>query len=129
MFNDAQGREPRRPQVPDRTLPKITDVQIRYVDYQPPKRRFIQSAYAERNRAIEFVVAYEGDYPRTYAMSPILYVGDTAVGESEELGDDRIRFLAFDEDRLEEGAPIYLGWPNERADSTRQEAQFRYTLK
>ncbi len=129
MFSDAQGKEPQRPQVPDKTLPKIVDVQIRYVDYQPPKRQFIQSAYADRHRAIEFVVAYEGDYPRTYAMAPILYVGDTAVGESEELGDDRIRFLAFDEDRLQEGAPIYLGWPNERPNLNQQEAEFRYALK
>lgn len=127
MSFDAEAKEPIIQTADVWRLPKITDIQIRRTDYQPPERRFIVSAFAQYREAIEFLVQFEGEYPLNRALSPILYVGNTPVGESEIVEDDRIRFLAFEPQRLEEGAPISIGWSGSSQEAVKTE--FTYSLE
>ena len=80
-------------------------------------------ALARYDAAIEFTVTTDGPFP-VRALGPALYVGQTAVIESEQVEGERYRFLAFEPDALEEGAPIALGWSARSTD--RRETRFRF---
>lgn len=127
MSFDAEAKEPLVQPADVWRLPRITDIQIRRTDYQPPKRRFIESVFAQYREAIEFLIQFEGEYLLNRALSPILYVGNTPVGESEIVEDSRIRFLAFEPQRLEEGAPISIDWPGSSQEPVKTE--FTYSLE
>ena len=127
MSFDAEAKEPLVQPADVWRLPRITDIQIRRTDYQPPKRRFIESVFAQYREAIEFLIQFEGEYLLNRALSPILYVGNTPVGESEIVEDNRIRFLAFEPQRLEEGSPISIDWPGSSQEAVKTE--FTYSLE
>jgi hypothetical protein len=127
MSTDSQSQETLRP-IPDGwQLPRITGIEIRRTRYEPAKYRFIQSAYSAYREAVELLVSYEGEFPVSRALSPILYVGEVPVGESKLLEGNQARFLAFQPEQLEEGAPIFVGWPGQ--PELRKETGFRYQLK
>lgn len=125
--SDSESKETEISVTRPRRLPEIVDINIQRVEYSPPDRRFIRSAFSEYNQAIEFVVTYEGEYPRSQALAPVLFVGESIVSESEMLDDNQVRFLAFDERRLEPGAPISFGWPND--PEQRQVTQYHFNLE
>src|SRR5258705_13811543 len=127
MSTDSQSPEPQSPD-PDRwQLPKIIDIKIRRVRYEPAKYKFVKSAYSEYHQAIELVVTYEGEFQTSRALSPILLVGEVPVGESEPLEGNRIRFLAFHPEQLEKDAPIFVGWPG--MPELQEKTDFRYELR
>ncbi len=125
MTTDATSREPSSPR-PQWKLPNILDVRIRRIPYQPSELRYFQSYLAKYQEAIEFLVKTDGPIP-IGGLSPVLYVGDMEVTESEGVEENAYRFLAFEFDQLKEGASISLGWPNQPKEQ-RLETKFRYKL-
>lgn len=113
---------------PQWKIPKVLDIRIARVPYEAPKLRHFESAYAKYKEAIEFLVNTDAPLPPIRALTPVLYVGETAVVGCGAAGENKYRFLAFEFDALEEGAPISLGWPGQPAEA-RQRTEFRYELK
>jgi len=125
MTTDASKIEPEAPR-PRWKLPKILDIRIARVPYQAPKFRHFKSVYAKYKEAIEFLVETDGSFP-IRALSPVLFVGETPVVENEAVKEKVYRFLAFEFDKLEQEAPISLGWPGQPVE-LRQQTKFRYKL-
>ena len=97
------------PRVPHLDLPEIVRLQIRRISFKPPKLRNFKSRLSKYTEAIEFMVHLKGSVP-VRAFGPALYVGDVPVIESTKVDEKTYRFLAFNIDALEPGAPIYWGW-------------------
>src|ERR671921_428997 len=108
MSVDKTSKEPSAPK-PEWKLPTIVDISIRSISYQAPKLRFFQSQFAKYNKAVEFLVKTNDPIP-IRALSPALYVDDTEIIEGETVEKNLTRFLAFDIDKLQQGAPILFGW-------------------
>jgi hypothetical protein len=105
-------------------LPEIRDIEIRRIPFEPRRPRNFESALADYKEAAEFRVRTSGPIP-VRALGPALFVGSVQVIESEQVEGDLYRFLAFDLDRLESGAPIRWGWVNASEEEQRV-TEFRY---
>ena len=111
MSTDSQNPES-IPQSPAWwNLPKVTDLRIRVTDFEAPRYQILRSEYSDVQETIELLASYEGEFQVDRALSPILYVGDTPVGECQLLENNQARFLAFEPEKLQRGAPIFIGWP------------------
>jgi hypothetical protein len=111
---------------PEWTLPGIVAIEMRRIDFQARRPRNFESALARYDEAIEFIVRTDGPIPAR-AMGPALFIAGEQVSESEQLSDDTYRFLAFDMDRLESGAPISWGWMGDPEDQ-RRETGYQFDL-
>ena len=123
MSTDASQHEQRNG-LP-RRLPKLVAVDTRRVPFEAPKLRHFTSSLSKYDKAIAFDVETDGPLPMFEAVTPVLYVGDTILTEGKQLEEAVYRFLAFEERRLEPGAPITLAYPGTPAE-TRPETRFRY---
>jgi len=125
MSTDATQKEPDAPRQQVK-LPKVVDLQISRVPFQPPEHRHFESYLAKYTEAIEFLVKTDEPF-RSVAIPPALYVGDAAISESSAVDEKEnvYRFLAFEPSELEEGAPISLGWLGQPAEE-RVETGFKY---
>jgi hypothetical protein len=98
---------------PNWELPEVEDVSIKSATFQPKKPRHFASPLAAQPNVIEIVVTLKSPLPNR-ALPPVLYVGDTALTQSEALDKEgrRIRFWGLDRARLAASAdaPIALGW-------------------
>jgi len=109
MATDPGSRE-RDAERPDFSLPEVLELHSRRIRFEPPKHRNFESALTRYEEAIEFVITTDKPIP-IRALGPVLYVGETPVGESAPLRKkNSYRFLAFDLEALESGAPVSLGW-------------------
>jgi hypothetical protein len=61
--------------------------------------------------AVELLVTTSEEIP-ALAVTPSLIVGEVPLGEYEPVGPNRYLFVAAQPERLQEGAPISLGWPD-----------------
>lgn len=111
---------------PEWRLPNIVEIEIRRIDYRPRERRNFESALSQYRDAIEFIVHTDGPIPAR-ALGPALFVAGEQVSESEQLDEGLYRFLAFDFERLQSGAPIRWGWMN-APEEERQETEYRFEL-
>ena len=111
---------------PEWTLPEIVGLEIRQIDFQPRRGRYVESALARYREAIEFIVRTAGPIP-IRALGPALFIGEERVIESEQLEEDTYRFLAFEIENLEHGAPIRWGWLNDQEEQL-QETEYRFEL-
>jgi hypothetical protein len=102
-------------------------MRIQRIPFQAPRLENFTSRLAQYAEAIEFIVELDGPIP-TRALGPALYIGDIEVHESERLNDTTWRFLAFDSDRLQIGAPISWGWMAD-PPQLRIPTQFRYEVQ
>jgi len=125
MTIDDTKKEPDAPR-PEWELPEIVEVRIKRIPYKAPKLRYFESYLAKYNEAIEFLIKTDGSFP-IRSLSPVLYVGNEPVTESEAIEENVCRFLALEFDQLKEGAPISLGWPG-LPKVKRKETKFRYNL-
>lgn len=123
MTTDSSQPLPGAPR-PEWTLPEITRIQIRRVPFQARKPRNFESALANVNEAVEFLVQTSGPIP-IRALGPALFVGDVQVTESQQVGENEYRFLAYNIDQLKPGAPIRFGWIND-PESERRETPYQY---
>jgi hypothetical protein len=105
-------------------MPEMTDVKIRAAEHRPRSTRDFATPLAEAKDAVEIVVSLK-TAPPARALSPVLYVGDTRLTESEAVDKEgkEIRFWAFDRSKLAEGVPIEMRWMNEAPLASKREAK------
>jgi hypothetical protein len=123
MQGDSSSH-PRKPPSRDLwKLPRIEKVTIQRVRYQPPRKHVIGGRVVEFAEGVEILVQTDGEIP-VRALSPALNVGDAEVVENERAAEGAYRFFVLDEEALDEGAPISLGWVG--VPKKRGKAKFRY---
>jgi len=109
---------------PSWELPEIVEVQTLNVSFEPRQLRNFRSSLEAKTEAIEFQIKTNRPIP-IRALSPVLYVGNVVLTESEQIGENLYRFWAFEPNILETEAPISLSWTNTPNEQL-QESQFRY---
>jgi hypothetical protein len=90
-------------------LPAVLSVEASRVRYDPPRRYYAGKELREIREGVEILVRTAEPLP-VRAISPVLFIGDTIVGDYEVAGPSLYRFFLFDL-ALAPGAPIALGWP------------------
>ncbi len=110
MSHDAGQQEPTR-QRPTLRMPNLTGIRIRRIPFEPPQLRHFRSTLAEYSEAIELRISTDEPIPLDVAVPPVLYVGDVAVTEMRVTDDGDYVYLALDQDRLRDGAPVTLARP------------------
>jgi hypothetical protein len=133
MSDTDSERPPRRQQPSPRpALPEIVELTIERIPFEPPRYRYVRSAYDGSYEALAFTVRIKGRIDVTRDVTPVLYVGNIGLSHVETLGDGRLRFLAFEteERQFVADAPIAFGWPGEgaRREAAKQESRFSYSL-
>ena len=124
MSNDAGQREQRR--VPPRIkIPEIIGVEIDRIPFEAPKLRHFESSLSRYDQAVAFRVETSDPISMTENVTPVLYVGNTILTEVTQFEEAVYQFLAFEEERLEPGAPITLAYPG-TPTRARPEAKFKY---
>jgi hypothetical protein len=126
MSRDAGNRLPDPPAV-DFTLPRVVEIEIRATTFKAPRHRNFKSALKGSKDAVEFIVRTDGPIP-IRAVGPALYVGQTPVTESSEIGPNTYRFVAMTRKGLKSTAPIVLSWTGEVPKPVKNPA-FRYRLR
>jgi hypothetical protein len=92
-------------------LPSIANVQASRARYDPPRAIFIGRELVQVRDAIELLVRTTAALP-VRDVSPVLFIGETAVADYETAGQNLYRFFVFtNPERLVQGAPIAIGWP------------------
>jgi len=104
-------------------LPEIESLTIERVGYREARRHVVSGEAVERSEGVEIAVRTTGEIP-IRALSPALHVGKAEVAENEQLDATSYRFFVFDEEVLEDGAPISLGWAGHPPRRVR--TKFRY---
>ena len=116
---------------PNWEMPEMMGVTIRTAEYRPRATRNFATPLSEMKDAVEIVVTFKTP-PPARALSPVLYVGETRLTESEatDKKGKELRFWAFDRSKLREGARIEVRWIGE-APAAKAEAKtaskFKYS--
>jgi hypothetical protein len=116
--------EPRRPVRDPWYLPDIRRVEAVTRRYRRPRVTYEGLERIEHKQAVELLVETTGPFP-VRALAPVLYIGDEPVPDWEREDDNRYRFFAFRPERLEEGAPLGLGWPGDPEPRRRAKQRFK----
>ncbi|HEY9374408.1 hypothetical protein [Streptomyces sp.] len=124
MTNDPGELEPPAPRA-RHELPDVLSIDTRSIRYEPPQFRNFRSALPEGGDVVEFLVETVAPIPAR-ALGPALKVGTTLVVEVTEVDSTHYRFLAFNPERLEPGAPIGLCWSGR--PETARSTPFRYRV-
>jgi hypothetical protein len=126
MTDAFEGIPQPHPSSPDPwPLPRIVDVEVALRDYDAPRVTYRGMERVEHRQAVEIVLETSGPIPAR-ALSPVLYVGDELVEDWETVGPNHYRFYAFEPERLQDDAPLAIGWPDD--GESRREAEQRYRL-
>jgi hypothetical protein len=123
--SDSSSRLPKPPHHGLWTLPKILRVKISRVRYPNPRKHVVSGRIVEMADGIEIQIETDGEIP-VRALSPALNVGGIELSESEQIDDRTYRFFVLDEQSIEDGAPIALGWVGVPSKPAR--SKFRYHL-
>jgi hypothetical protein len=107
-------------------LPDIVGVDAARVRYPQPRSYYDGVQLKQAGEAVELLVRTSSQFPAR-ALSPVLYVGETAIARYEPVSLNQYRFVAYNMQDLKEGSPISLGWP--LLPQRRVQTPFRYTLK
>lgn len=92
-------------------LPDIVNVDVKQAHYDPPKQFWVNREILEVHDGLELMVQLSEPLP-SRAVTPALYIGDTAILEYDTAGPNLYRFYVINPLALEPGAPISFGWPN-----------------
>jgi hypothetical protein len=112
-------------------MPEMTGIRTRTTEYRPHAARNFTTPLSAVESAVEIIVSFKAPVPAR-AVSPVLYVGETRLTESESVDKKgkELRFWSFEPSRLQEGAPIEVRWMGE-PPSVRAKAEkvpkFRYS--
>lgn len=109
MQGDSESRLPRREDPDLWRLPLLELVEVVRVRYIRPRRHMVKGKLIERGEGVEILIHTEAPIP-VRALSPALFIGDEQVAENESIGSSDYRFFVLDEQKLEPGAPVRLGW-------------------
>jgi hypothetical protein len=104
--------QPRRPARDPWYLPDIRRVEAVLRRYRRPRVTYEGLERIEHKQAVELLVETTGPFP-VRALAPVLYIGGEPVPDWEREDDNVYRFFAFAPERLEDGAPLGLGWPGD----------------
>lgn len=128
MTDANNAGESRRGPLLRERLPAVLDLVINRVPFEPSKLKFIESVRRDVKEVIAIELKLDGSLPVDMNATPVLYVGRTEISHAER-GEKSgyVRFLVFPDEweKLEEGAPIALGWPG-RGPDRRESSRFRY---
>jgi hypothetical protein len=111
---------------PDKSLwrlPEVLSVETRHAVYREPRIYWAGTEDRRARQVVEFLVRTSTGLP-IRALPPVLLVGDVPVGECRQEGKNLYRYFAYEPERLQPGAPISLGWPNQ--PRPRRATRFRY---
>jgi len=109
MTGDSSSRIPEPAPVDLWRLPRVLQIRARRVRYRAPKQHAVGSKVVEVNEGVEIDIRTDDEFP-VRALSPVLYVGATALTELERVGKNHYRFRGIAPEKLIEGAPVLLGW-------------------
>jgi hypothetical protein len=127
MSSDTSPRESATPGEDLWRLPDVVDVQIRLVHYTPPRQHVVPGPKViEATEAVEFLVRTNEEVP-VRTLGPALFVGTIEVNESEHVGPNLYRFVAYEPARLRRGATISVGWSG-AGRTHRKRTHFRYEV-
>ena len=106
-------------------LPRLMSVATRLVTLPEPRTYFVGSEPRETSRLVELRVQTSAPIPAR-AVTPVLVVGGTTIADYTTEGANTYKYIAYQPERLEAGAPIRWGWPGnpEKLIATR----FRFSL-
>jgi hypothetical protein len=117
-------KEPKPPRRDIWRLPRILDIKSIRRRYSEPLVSYRGLERVEHLEAVEIVVSTDGPFP-IRALAPVLYIDDEPVDHWEIEGVNEYRFFAFEPERLKDGAPIALGWPDDRRPREPAKVRFR----
>jgi hypothetical protein len=123
MQGDSETELDQRPSRDIWSLPRITSMQVARVRYRRPRRHAVDGRIVEQDTGVEIVVETDGEIP-IRALAPALHVGSAEVAENEQRGTTTYRFFVLDEQALQPGDPITLGWVGHPPPDTT--SRFRY---
>jgi len=112
---------------PNWDLPDIKGVKIRTAPFKPRALKNFDHPLDAVPDAVEIVVSLAAPVP-IRAMSPVLWVGDQRLTESEvaDTAGKKLRFWSFQPNKLQADAPIVMMWMNEEPAATRDSVRFTY---
>jgi hypothetical protein len=112
---------------PSWDLPEIQSIKIRSAPFKPRALEHFDHPLAAVPEAVEIVVSLEAPVP-IRALSPVLWVGDQLLTESEVLdkGGKKMRFWSLEPAKLQPGAPIRMLWMNEPPLAAPKTGKFTY---
>jgi|GEM_PF-2089774 len=90
-------------------LPQIRALRIVRRRYRRPRKYMLRGRTIEIEEGVEIIIETDGGFPAR-ALSPVLNVGRAQVAEASEISPHSYRFAVVEEEALEDGAPIRLGW-------------------
>jgi hypothetical protein len=124
MASDAAQQEPTKRGTSWR-LPKIVAIEALRVHYVSPAYHVMEHELRPVREAVEIVIQTAEPIPER-ALSPVLFIGEEELTESEPAGPLRYRFFGLWPDRLKEGASVALGWS--MSNSPRVDSTFRFRI-
>jgi hypothetical protein len=119
----SQGTGPRSNT--EEGLPAIVSVEASRVKYDPPRRFYEGREPIEVRDGVELLVQTAAALP-VRAVSPVLFIGETAIDEYEVAGANLYRFFVFNLQRVQPGAAISIGWPFARQMA--RQTNFRFQI-
>ena len=119
--NSTRSDDPRDPW----HLPEVLGITAARRRYAEPKQRYRDRQVVSFNEAVELTLRTSSEFP-VRAWSPAIFVGDVALSDYEMIGPQTYRFYAFDIASLQEGAPVFIGWP--QLPGTKRRTGFTYRL-
>ena len=90
-------------------LPEILGVEAVRMRYDRPRVYYADRQRREAREGVEIMVRTSRDFQIADVM-PVLFVGETPIVEYVGVSPNLYRFFAFEFQKLQEGAPISLGW-------------------
>jgi hypothetical protein len=125
MKATQNGSHPERIELWD--LPEIVNVEAKKVRYEPPKQFWVNRQILEVRDGLELLVQLTKPLP-IQAITPALYIGDTAVMDYKIEGKNLYRFFVINPEALQPGALIALGWPQLPKEQLAM-SNFRFQVK
>lgn len=107
-------------------LPEIVGVEAVRMRYDRPRVYYADRKRREAREAVEIMVRTSDEFPIA-DVSPALFVGEVPLVEYEGVGPNLYRFFAFQFEKLREGEPISLGWPDSPEHKVR--TNFHYQVR
>ncbi len=95
-------------------LPEVLSVEARRVRYPEPRIFFVGQEQKSAREAVEILVRTAHRLPAA-AVPPALFVGETPIRAYRPAGRLQYRFYVYEPERLAEGSPISIGWPDDPA--------------
>lgn len=110
-------------------LPNILSVDVKPVQYNPPRQFWVNQQVKEVREGVELLVKLAEPIP-SRAVTPALYIGDTPITDYEVAGQNLYRFFVTDPGALQPNALLAMGWPSlPKANNQLVASNFRFQMR